>query len=396
MFDNIRSLAILGRRADGGFLRGGDPHRILSGSLHYVRVRPDQVMPHLVSRQAANGGPIVAVQVENEYGSYGVDVVHMAWLREGLLARGVAELLYTAGGPTELIFDGAPCARPSGCRGDHKQDAGGRRVGEPVHGPWRHQLRAHLRGENRRRPVPADHRQLRLGMPPWPSTGPWSRSSTTCARPCSGPVTSRSPLASAHPLAFEELGADAGLVFYSARPILPKDPTTISILELRDRADSHAKGTGDGVLERNDPDAVIGLTRHGERVELEIVVECQRRIITGPRLGESKGILGGVLIGRRLVSRWSHRHVALDNPRPAELLAIARTTFEESAHLRRTGLAEANPEVAEPADAFVSPPGSVKGPSGSTGFSSIATGTAAPGPRSTCRHPCWSLGRTRW
>lgn len=169
------------------------------------------------------------------------------------------------------------------------------------------------------------------------------------------------PVAAAHPLTFEELDADGGLVLYSARPILPKGPTTISVLDLRDRAQVHVNGTRIGVLERNDPAAVIELAGEGERVALEIVVENQGRINYGPRLGESKGIVGGVLIGRRLVSGWNHRHVALADLTPEELLATAQTTAAESDDGVGGGLAEATLYVNEPADAFVSLPGSVKG-----------------------------------
>lgn len=192
--------------ADGGFLRDGRPHRILSGSLHYFRVHPDlwrdrlerlvalglntvdtyvawnfherrrgelrwdgwrdlerflglaaevgldaivrpgpyicaewdnggfpawvsgtpglrlrssdpaylaavdgwldELLPRIAPLQAANGGPIVAVQLENEFGSYGDDADYLAWLHDRLLAGGITELIYTADGPTELMQDG--------------------------------------------------------------------------------------------------------------------------------------------------------------------------------------------------------------------------------------------------------------------------------------------------
>ncbi|MFJ9390715.1 beta-galactosidase family protein [Nocardioides sp. NPDC101246] len=65
----------------------------------------DVLLPQLVPLQAAHGGPVVAVQVENEYGSYGDDAAHLAWIRQALLDRGVTELLYTADGPTEVMLD---------------------------------------------------------------------------------------------------------------------------------------------------------------------------------------------------------------------------------------------------------------------------------------------------
>jgi beta-galactosidase len=58
----------------------------------------DAVMPVLVPLLAANGGPIVAIGVENEYGSYGNDTAHLRFLYDGLLRRGADCLLFTADG----------------------------------------------------------------------------------------------------------------------------------------------------------------------------------------------------------------------------------------------------------------------------------------------------------
>lgn len=66
----------------------------------------DALVPRIAALQAAEGGPIVAVQVENEFGSYGDDHAYLCWLRESLTARGVRELMFTADGPTELMLDG--------------------------------------------------------------------------------------------------------------------------------------------------------------------------------------------------------------------------------------------------------------------------------------------------
>src|SRR5512147_103211 len=37
----------------------------------------DELLPKLVSLQSTNGGPIIAMQVDNEYGSYGNDEVYL-------------------------------------------------------------------------------------------------------------------------------------------------------------------------------------------------------------------------------------------------------------------------------------------------------------------------------
>jgi len=66
----------------------------------------DHLLPELVDLQAGVGGPIVAFQVENEYGSFGDDARYLEWMRDALVDRGVSELLYTADGPTDLMLEG--------------------------------------------------------------------------------------------------------------------------------------------------------------------------------------------------------------------------------------------------------------------------------------------------
>lgn len=59
----------------------------------------DQLIPRLARHQHSQGGPVVAVQVENEYGSYGDDTGYLEYLRDGLRRRGIDELLVTSDGP---------------------------------------------------------------------------------------------------------------------------------------------------------------------------------------------------------------------------------------------------------------------------------------------------------
>ncbi|MFE9424846.1 beta-galactosidase family protein [Kitasatospora sp. NPDC006697] len=58
----------------------------------------DALLPQLTPLLAEAGGPIVAMAVENEYGSYGNDTAHLRHLHDGLLARGAGCLLFTADG----------------------------------------------------------------------------------------------------------------------------------------------------------------------------------------------------------------------------------------------------------------------------------------------------------
>ncbi|MGW0331094.1 beta-galactosidase [Streptomyces sp. NPDC003011] len=55
----------------------------------------DQLLPPLLPHLAANGGPVIAVQVENEYGAYGDDIAYLQHVEQALRSRGVDELLFT-------------------------------------------------------------------------------------------------------------------------------------------------------------------------------------------------------------------------------------------------------------------------------------------------------------
>jgi beta-galactosidase len=97
----------------------------------------DQLLPLIVPRQAAHGGPVVAVQIENEYGSYGDDQQYMRWNEDALKQRGITELLFTADGGTDYFLDGGAlegtwAAATLGSRGDEAVETWRRRrPGEP-------------------------------------------------------------------------------------------------------------------------------------------------------------------------------------------------------------------------------------------------------------------------
>lgn len=59
----------------------------------------DVLIPLLARHQASNGGNVVMVQVENEYGSFRDDRRYLEHIRDGLTRRGITELLVTSDGP---------------------------------------------------------------------------------------------------------------------------------------------------------------------------------------------------------------------------------------------------------------------------------------------------------
>lgn len=66
----------------------------------------DTLLPKFTKYLSTNGGPIIAVQIENEYGSYGNDDKYLSYLEEALIKRGVNVPLFTSDGPTHWMLSG--------------------------------------------------------------------------------------------------------------------------------------------------------------------------------------------------------------------------------------------------------------------------------------------------
>lgn len=66
----------------------------------------DTLIPKLVSYQSTRGGPILMVQVENEYGSYGNDASYLDYVKQGLIRRGIDVPLFTSDGGTDWMLQG--------------------------------------------------------------------------------------------------------------------------------------------------------------------------------------------------------------------------------------------------------------------------------------------------
>jgi beta-galactosidase len=64
------------------------------------------LMHEVVPRQIDRGGPVILVQVENEYGSYGSDTGYLEALAGLLRAKGVTVPLFTSDGPEDHMLTG--------------------------------------------------------------------------------------------------------------------------------------------------------------------------------------------------------------------------------------------------------------------------------------------------
>lgn len=95
-------------------LRCMDPRYIRAVS-KYIKQLSAQVKPLLIT----HGGPILMVQIENEYGSYGNDKIYLEYLRTQWQLNGINTPFYTADGPTDFMLeagniDGAAIGLDSG------------------------------------------------------------------------------------------------------------------------------------------------------------------------------------------------------------------------------------------------------------------------------------------
>ncbi|WP_327356840.1 glycoside hydrolase family 35 protein [Streptomyces sp. NBC_01304] len=96
---------------------GGLPHwltaklgaRARTRDPEYLRPVEDwfrALLPQIVPRQHDRGGPVLMVQVENEYGSYGSDHAYLRHLADFLRAQGITAALFTSDGPEDHMLTG--------------------------------------------------------------------------------------------------------------------------------------------------------------------------------------------------------------------------------------------------------------------------------------------------
>ena len=513
---------------DGRFLRNGEPHRILAGSMHYFRVHPDQwrdrllrlvdlglntvdtyvawnfhqprsdavpdftgwrdlrrfletasdvgldaivrpgpyicaewangglptwltaghtslrtgdrsflepvatwfdyLLPVIADLQAHRGGPVVAVQVENEYGSFGDDPDYVPAIRDLLVRGGISELLYTADGPTDLMLDtgtvdGAVMALNFGSRpGAARAVADQRRPGEPFfcgefwngwfdHWGHPHHVRDAADAAETLAGIVAGSGNVSLYMAHGGTNfGTWAGANevdgelrpTVTSYDSDAPVAedgtltkkfhemrrvlgARGEVRSEQPVmvapatvpvragarllpglaalcsppsavfstgSFEELGFDSALARYETDVLLPAHEVALVFHEVRDRSLVYVNGAFAGAVTGSGSVMVRG---SGGSHRLTLVVESLGQINYGPRLGERKGLVGPVLVERRMIQRWRVSECPLHI---WDREAASGTTDSEPSN---AGFAFATVRLDAPANAHLALPGFGKG-----------------------------------
>lgn len=354
-----------------------------------------ELLPQVAERQTDRGGPVIMVQAENEYGSYGTDGVYLRRVAELLRAYGVTVPLFTSDGPEDHMLTGgsvpgllATANFGSGAREafrvlrrhqasgplmcmefwcgwfehwgappvvrDPSQAAGALaeilECGASVNVYMAHGGTnfAGWAGANRSGPLqdeellptvtsydydaPVDEygratekfrlfREVLAGYADGPLP-PLPPEPAGLADPVRAELTEWAPLStvlevlgdeeaaeSGVPPTFEELGVDRGLVRYRVAVPGPRRPYPLGVSGLRDRAVVYVDGVRRGVL--SEGAAVLEEPVAGP-ADVELWVESLGRVNYGPRLGEPKGITGGVLHERQYLHGVRARALRLD------------------------------------------------------------------------------------
>jgi beta-galactosidase len=385
---------------------GGLPHWLTGELGPRTRTRDERFLGHLerwfqrllhevVPRQLGRGGPVIMVQIENEYGSYGSDAVYLRGVEELLRDQGVTVPLFTSDGPEDFMLSGGSVPgvlatvnfgsharvafetlrrhRPEGplmCMefwcgwfdhwgGEHvvraPEDAadalreilecgasvnlymahggtnfagwaGANRGGGALHeGPLEPDVTSydydapideHGRPTEkfwRLREVLAGYADAPLPeLPPAPPvlgrpaevrlTGWASLDDVLEAR--GGPEVG-DPV----PPTFEELDVDRGIVRYEVTVPGPRAPSPLTARGLRDLAVVYVDGERAGVLTEGDEQLKEPVAGHAR---VQLWVESLGRVNYGPRLGEAKGITGGLMHERQYLHDVRARGLRLD------------------------------------------------------------------------------------
>ncbi|WP_157002263.1 glycoside hydrolase family 35 protein [Agromyces laixinhei] len=413
-----------------------------------------ELLPRLAPLQAVHGGPIVAVQIENEYGSFGSDREHLHHQRDLLRQHGIVELLTTADGitagmqahgtvegamPSFTFGTGVPtaldllppstplvCSELWGGWFDHWGErhhvrsarsmigtvdellaAGGSVSLYMAHGGtnfglwnganWDGGLQPTATSYDSDAPIAEDGRvgakfeALRASFAPF-HDGPLPElpAGPRFQDPQTATLTAEASLIAAvralaasgphpHPATFEELGVAEGLIAYETTAIVEAGENVLALKGLHDRATVFVDGTRVATLDR-DGETSTALPVSDRPVVITLIVENLGRINYGPKIGEHKGILEGVLLGRRYVHGWTHRVIPMDAPQP-----IGATGTD--------GYAVAELDVADPADAWLAFPGGVKGFVWVNGFLIGRYWNVGPQTTLYAPAPLWRAGR---
>jgi len=107
--------------------------RYMAAAERYMTKLAAEIKPYLIT----NGGPVIMLQIENEYGSFGNDRNYLARLKEVWVENGIDVPFFTGDGPTTYMLEagtlpGCAVGLDSGSRPEHFELAAKINPGVPV------------------------------------------------------------------------------------------------------------------------------------------------------------------------------------------------------------------------------------------------------------------------
>ncbi|WP_144763064.1 beta-galactosidase family protein [Curtobacterium sp. 9128] len=165
---------------------------------------------------------------------------------------------------------------------------------------------------------------------------------------------------------FDELGAASGFVLFRTEVDLPTGGVLTVGTEVRDRVLVSVDGQTVGVLEREHHDRAIALPPVAGT--LELLVEDQGRVDYGPRIGEPKGLIGGVSVDGVPLERWTASPLAFDPLAPSALEALQGAPTSAGDRLAGPVVASGTFDLDEATDRYLSLDGFRKGVAWVNGF----------------------------
>ncbi|MGH0149215.1 UNVERIFIED_CONTAM: hypothetical protein FKN15_018608 [Acipenser sinensis] len=368
-------------------LRSSDPDYIAA-----VDQWMGELLPRIKPFLYQNGGPVITVQVENEYGSYfACDynyLRHLAKLFRSHLGDEV--VLFTTDGAGEGYLK---CGALQGLYATVDFGPGGN-----VTAQFLTQRHAEPRG-----PL---YRKVPDGPIP-PSTPKFAYGAVTMkplltVTAALDKLSFSGPVKSIYPLTFIEMNQHFGFVLY--RTVLPKDcsepiPLSSPLNGIHDRAYVTVDGVPNGILER-DKTLTINITGKAGN-KLDILVENMGRVNYGKYINDFKGLVSNLTLGPNLLSGWLIYTLNIDDavssgllnereeytrgaPSPSKLLAPA---FFAGSFKIPSGI----PDL--PQDTYIRFPGWRKGQVWINGFN-VGRYWPARGPQVTLYVPAHILSTT--
>ncbi|MEU6249564.1 beta-galactosidase family protein [Glycomyces sp. NPDC047010] len=143
---------------------------------------------------------------------------------------------------------------------------------------------------------------------------------------------------------FAQARHDAAFLLHEKR--FAADAGVLVIGEVRDRVHVVVDGVTVGVLSRELHQRALAVP--AVRESLRLLVENQGRVNYGPRLGEDKGLIGGVSLGGKPLSDWTTRAIG-----EADLLALSAGAGESAPAVPGLRYARAEFDAEDASDRFL-------------------------------------------